>query len=38
MSRIGKAPITIPSGVTIAINDNVVEAKGKLGKASYVLA
>lgn len=37
MSRIGKSPITIPSGVVIAINDNVVEANGKLGKASYVL-
>lgn len=37
MSRVGKAPVTIPSGVTIAINDNVVQAKGKLGEASYTL-
>lgn len=37
MSRIGKAPVNIPDGVKIAINDNVVEAKGKLGTASYAL-
>lgn len=29
MSRIGKAPITVPAGVTITVsNDNVVSVKG----------
>ena len=32
MSRIGKAPISIPQGVTITINDNLVTIKGKLGE------
>lgn len=32
MSRIGKAPISIPQGVTISIKDNVVTVKGKLGE------
>lgn len=32
MSRIGKAPISIPQGVTISIKDNVVTIKGKLGE------
>ncbi|GIZ14655.1 50S ribosomal protein L6 [Capnocytophaga catalasegens] len=32
MSRIGKAPISIPQGVTITINDNIVTVKGKLGE------
>src|SRR5918998_4011097 len=33
MSRIGKAPITIPSGVTVTIgNDNVVTVKGPKGE------
>ncbi|MDO5606993.1 MAG: 50S ribosomal protein L6 [Capnocytophaga sp.] len=32
MSRIGKAPIKIPAGVTITINDSVVTVKGKLGE------
>jgi len=31
MSRIGKSPITLPTGVTFEINDNVVTVKGKLG-------
>src|SRR5215204_6416597 len=32
MSRIGKAPITVPSGVTVAVgNDNVVTVKGPKG-------
>lgn len=30
MSRIGKQPIIIPEGVTVAVsNDNVVTVKGK---------
>jgi large subunit ribosomal protein L6 len=33
MSRIGKAPVTIPSGVTITVgNDNVVTVKGPKGE------
>ncbi len=31
MSRIGKAPIEIPAGVTVDINDNVVTVKGPKG-------
>ena len=34
MSRVGKYPVTIPAGVTVVINDNVVTAKGKLGELS----
>jgi len=32
MSRIGKNPITIPAGVTVELNDNIVTVKGKLGQ------
>ena len=32
MSRIGKAPINIPAGVTVTIKDNIVTIKGKLGE------
>lgn len=32
MSRIGKSPVTIPSGVTVTIKDNLVTVKGKLGE------
>ena len=32
MSRIGKNPITVPSGVTINITDGMVTVKGKLGE------
>jgi large subunit ribosomal protein L6 len=31
MSRVGKKPITIPSGVTVAINDVELEVKGPKG-------
>ena len=31
MSRIGRAPITVPAGVTVTINGNVVEVKGAKG-------
>ncbi|MCF6349501.1 MAG: 50S ribosomal protein L6 [Flavobacteriaceae bacterium] len=34
MSRIGKAPIAIPAGVTINVKDNIVTVKGKLGELS----
>ncbi|TAJ13379.1 50S ribosomal protein L6 [Marinilabiliaceae bacterium JC017] len=32
MSRIGKAPISIPSGVNVTIKDNVVTVKGPKGE------
>ncbi len=31
MSRVGKKPITIPSGVTVTINDSAMEIKGPKG-------
>ena len=31
MSRVGKKPITIPSGVTVSINDKELEVKGPKG-------
>ena len=34
MSRIGKKPIEIPSGVSVNVNDNLVTVKGKLGELS----
>ena len=32
MSRIGKLPISIPAGVTVTLNDNVVTEKGPNGE------
>jgi len=32
MSRIGKNPVTIPAGVTVEVNGNVVSVKGKKGQ------
>ncbi|MCI0756436.1 50S ribosomal protein L6 [Teichococcus vastitatis] len=32
MSRVGKYPVTVPAGVTVAMKDGVVSAKGKLGE------
>lgn len=32
MSRIGKNPISIPAGVTVEVNENIVTVKGKLGQ------
>jgi large subunit ribosomal protein L6 len=34
VSRIGKKPIEIPSGVSVNVNDNLVTVKGKLGELS----
>ena len=34
MSRIGKLPITIPAGVTVTVNNNVVTVKGPKGELS----
>lgn len=35
MSRIGKKIITIPSGVTVEVKDNIVTAKGTKGTLSF---
>jgi large subunit ribosomal protein L6 len=32
MSRIGKNPVTVPSGVTVVITDGLITVKGKLGQ------
>ncbi|MBU6397173.1 MAG: 50S ribosomal protein L6 [Rhodospirillales bacterium] len=37
MSRVGKYPVEVPAGVTIAISGNVVTAKGKLGEQQLTL-
>ncbi len=37
MSRIGKYPVDVPSGVTIAIADNILTARGKLGELTLAL-
>lgn len=34
MSRIGKLPINIPAGVTVAMSDNIVTVKGPKGELS----
>ena len=38
MSRVGKAPISIPEGVEVKINGNEVSVKGKLGELSETLS
>lgn len=38
MSRVGKAPISIPAGVEVNFKDNVVSVKGKLGELSQQLS
>lgn len=37
MSRVGKAPISIPAGVTITVNNGVVTAKGPKGEVSQAI-
>jgi large subunit ribosomal protein L6 len=37
MSRVGKYPVEIPAGVQVAINANVLSAKGKLGELKMPL-
>ncbi|MBP0494382.1 50S ribosomal protein L6 [Pararoseomonas indoligenes] len=32
MSRVGKYPVKVPSGVTLTMDNNVIVAKGKLGE------
>lgn len=38
MSRIGKSPISIPEGVEVNIDGNVVTVKGKLGELSQEIS
>jgi large subunit ribosomal protein L6 len=38
MSRIGKLPVTVPSGVDVAIEDRVVTVKGPKGTLSHTVA
>lgn len=35
MSRVGKYPVIVPNGVTVAIENSTVNAKGKLGELSF---
>ncbi|MGB0697217.1 MAG: 50S ribosomal protein L6 [Rhodospirillaceae bacterium] len=35
MSRVGKYPVSVPQGVTVTVEDNVITAKGKLGQMVY---
>ncbi len=37
MSRVGSNPVTVPDGVTVELNGNIVTAKGKLGELSVTL-
>jgi large subunit ribosomal protein L6 len=37
MSRVGKYPVDIPAGVTIAVADGILTAKGKLGELKLPL-
>jgi large subunit ribosomal protein L6 len=38
MSRIGKHPVTVPSGVTVDVAGQVLTAKGKLGSLKLVVS
>jgi len=38
MSRVGKYPVELPAGVTMALAGNVLSAKGKLGELKLTLA
>ena len=37
MSRIGKAPIEVPAGVSIQVKDNTVTVKGPKGELSQTI-
>jgi large subunit ribosomal protein L6 len=37
MSRIGKNPVTLPTGVTVDVQGRTVKAKGKLGELSMTM-
>ena len=38
MSRVGKHPVAVPSGVTVEIANRILKAKGKLGELSLELS
>jgi large subunit ribosomal protein L6 len=38
MSRIGKNPVSIPQGVDVNINENIITVKGKLGELSQTIS
>jgi large subunit ribosomal protein L6 len=38
MSRVGKAPVTVPAGVDVNIGSNLVVVKGKLGELSQEIS
>ena len=38
MSRVGKHPVAVPSGVTVEIANRILKAKGKLGELSLRLS
>lgn len=38
MSRVGKYPVSVPSGVTVALNGPQITVKGKMGESSLPLA
>ena len=38
MSRIGRLPITVPAGVEVKVDGNVVSVKGAKGELSHTLA
>lgn len=35
MSRVGKVPVKVPSGVSVTMNGKIIEVKGKLGTLFY---
>ncbi len=37
MSRVGKYPVEVPAGVTVALAGNILSAKGKLGELKMAL-
>ena len=37
MSRIGKNPVTVPAGVTLAVDGQTVTVKGPKGELSFTL-
>ena len=38
MSRIGKNPVSIPQGVDVNINENIITVKGKLGELTQTIS
>ena len=38
MSRIGKNPVSIPQGVEVNVNDNIITVKGKLGELAQEIS